>query len=249
MSGHEYMVGILNKQKMLDKDVDTLRRLRGQIENYLRNSFGSSPRFYYGGSYGKNTMIRESFDLDIVIYFPSTNTLTVKDLYESVYRVLRRGDYIANKKNVAIQLPYDGGFHIDVVPGKARDNTYRYATLYKNKTGTWIQTSLKIHIDSVKDVRDIVKLMKVWRIRHSVPLDTFPLEQLVVRALHNRRKDDYATCVSAVLIFMRDQIMNIRLTDPANSNNVLEISRDDRGRIRNVAQQGISAQYWSQVIW
>jgi tRNA nucleotidyltransferase (CCA-adding enzyme) len=77
MTQHEYLVSVLDKQKMRTEDMNTLQRLRGQIEDALRSVFGSSPRFYYGGSYGKDTLIRESFDLDIVMYFPSTETRTI----------------------------------------------------------------------------------------------------------------------------------------------------------------------------
>jgi tRNA nucleotidyltransferase (CCA-adding enzyme) len=78
MTGHEYLVGVLNSQNMLVKDLNTLRNLRKEIEGVLREEYGSYPRFYYGGSYGKKTMIQASFDLDIVIYFPPTETSSLK---------------------------------------------------------------------------------------------------------------------------------------------------------------------------
>jgi hypothetical protein len=75
------------------------------------------------------------------------------------------------------------------------------------------------------------------------------LEQIVVRALHGKRKDDYAACVQSVLEFLGDNILNVRIVDPANSNNVIEVSDRSRRQIQSIAQKNLNARYWSDVIW
>jgi hypothetical protein len=120
-------------------------------------------------------------------------------------------DYRVNPKTVSLQLPYKGGFHIDVVPGRAQDNTYHYASLYKNGENSTMQTSIKIHIDSVRDSRNIIKLMKLWRFLHSLEWETFALEQTVLRALKGQRKDDYERCLIKVFEFIQNNILTIRL--------------------------------------
>ncbi len=249
MTGHEYLAGVLNSQNMLLKDLNTLRNLRQEIEGVLREEYGSYPRFYYAGSYGKKTMIRASFDLDIVIYFPPTETSTLKTIYNSVHQTLIDAGYKVHPKTVSLQLPYEGGFHIDVVPGRAQDNTYQYATLYKNGENSTMQTSIKIHIESVRDSRDIIKLMNLWRICHSLEWKKFALEQTVLRALKGQRKDDYERCFIKVFEFIQDNILTIRLVDPANSNNIIEMSQQIRKSVQQAAINAIAAKYWSEVVW
>lgn len=249
MTGHEYLAGVLYSQKMQLQDLMTLRQLREKIEGVLRNEYGSYPRFYYGGSYGKKTMIRAAFDLDIVIYFPPTETSTLKTIYRSVHQTLIDADYQVNPKTVSLQLPYNEGFHIDVVPGRAQDNTYYYATLYKNGEDSTRQTSIKIHIDSVRDCREIIKLMKLWRFRHSLEWKTFALEQTVIRALAGKWKANYERCLTTVFEFIQDNILTIRLVDPANSNNVIEMSQQIRNAVLRAAVNSLQAQYWSQIVW
>jgi len=96
-------------------------------------------------------------------------------------------------KTVALRLPYEGGFHIDVVPGRAQDATFRYATLFKNvNPPSTLQTSLKVHIDMVRKtgIRDTVKLMKLWRFRRRLYWSTLALEIAVAQALQGRDKTD-----------------------------------------------------------
>lgn len=249
MTGHQYLLQILANQAIPQLEVNKLRQLRDEIEGVLRRKYGSCPRFYYGGSYGKKTMIRESYDLDIVIYFPFIESSTLKIIYNDVHQTLINADYKVTPKTVSLQLPYKGGFHIDVVPGKARDNTYYYASLYKNGENSWLQTSLKTHIDAAREYREIIKLMKLWRVRHSLEWKTFAVEQTVIRALEGKYRNDYEQCLINVFEFIRDKIFSIRLVDPANTNNIIEMSQQTRTAVRQAAVNALNTSYWSQVIW
>lgn len=251
MTGHEYLARLLDSQKMLTKDLMRLRQLREKIEELLRSRYGSYPRIYYGGSYGKKTMIRSFFDLDLVIYFPYTERSSLRSIYNSVCETLRNDRYLVNPKTVSLQLPYEGNFHIDVVPGRAQDNSYYYATLYKNGEDTTMQTSIKIHIDTVRDsgVRDIIKLMKLWRVHHSLAWKTFALEQTVIRALEGKDKDNYDQCFMNVFEYIHKNILTMRVVDPANKNNVIEIPKQTRLAVSEAAVKALNASYWSQVVW
>jgi|SRR6185437_7591607 len=252
MTPHDYLVSVLRNQEPENGQVATLRAIRGEIESKLRLAVGSAPRFYYGGSYAKGTMIRECFDLDIVVYHPAGSSRTMADLFNSTGTALQQAGYIVRPKTVAWHLPYDGGFHVDVVPGRAQDLSYLYATLFTNtpRAGT-LQTSLKKHIDAVSKtgLADIVRLLKVWRLRHGVPLTTFAMEILTARALDGFSCSDYGSATMRVLMYIRDQIPQIRLVDPANSNNIVEIASIDRGSVQRSAGAAIVAPYWEEIIW
>ncbi len=248
MTGHEYLQNILSRQELGESQLNQLRELRDQIEGVLRAAYGSAPRFYYAGSYGKKTMIKDAYDLDIVIYFPSTINSTVKVIYNAVLQTLVDNRYTAQPKTVAIRLPYRGGFHIDVVPGRAQDETYYYATLYKNGEDTTMQTSIKKHIDTVQPVRNTIRLVKLWRLRQNISWETFALEQTVIRALNGLNKDDFAKNMMNVFTFIRDKIESVSIIDPANSNNEIVIPANTRLLLKEKATNAMQAPYWTQII-
>lgn len=248
MTPHQYLQQILNNQAMSNLDLNKLRRLRDEIEGVLKNRYGDLPRFYYGGSYGKKTMIRESYDLDIVIYFPFNDNKSLKVIYNDVYQTLSTANYVVTPKTVSLQLPYQDGFHIDVVPGKAQDKTYYYASLYKNGEDSWMQTSLKTHIDYARKYRDIIKLMKLWRLRYFLDWKTFAVEQTVIRALNGKNSYDYAQSLTEVFEFIKNQIKYIRLVDPANTNNIIEMSDYTRILVEQAATKSLAEKYWENII-
>ena len=168
MSG--YLAGLLRDQDLRQSELDALRNLRARIESQL-SVLPGGPRFYYGGSFGKHTMIRASYDLDLVMYWPHGTSYAISDLYNAVGQTLKRHWNAVNAKTVAWELPFQGGFHIDVVPGRALDHEYREANLFRTDTGTTLKTSLKRHIDVVRGSGriDAIQLMKLWRYRKSVP--------------------------------------------------------------------------------
>ena len=143
-----YFQNLLRAQTLSDQELQALRGLRQRIEGQLSRLEGN-PRFYYAGSYGKKTMIRTRYDLDLVIYWPQTANYTIKGIYDAVGQVLRKEWQVVNSKTVCWELLFEGGFHIDVIPGRALDANYFHANLHRTDTGTTLKTSLT-HIDTVR---------------------------------------------------------------------------------------------------
>jgi hypothetical protein len=251
MTAHGYLQQLLTSHELWQQELATLRSTRDAVETVLRRSHGTLPRFYYAGSFGKDTLIRAAYDLDIVMYFPSTENRTLGDLFWGVHRTLVGNGLIVQPKTVALRLPYQG-FHIDIVPGRAQDATFRYATLFKNTspTSSTMQTSLKIHIESIRNsgTRDFIRLAKLWNLRQSLSWPTFALEQTVITALVGKRKDDLSTGFVAMLEFIRDRIVDLRLLDPANTNNVIELSTPLRTAARAAAVRSLGGT-WEQAVW
>ena len=249
-----YLEQILQRQRLPAQSESTLRRLRDELEAVLRGNWKTGdPRFYYGGSFGKRTMIRESFDLDLVVYFPQTNQFTVRAFYEGVEKRLKERGYVTHRHNVAIRLPYDDGFHIDVVPGRSMDNDYKYANLYSSEQETTKQTSIKIHIEHIRNGghQEIIKLMKLWRLRHGVAIGSFVLEIAIGQALYNCRATSLEERMLRVIEYLRDSFPSARLVDPANSNNVVseDVSRADKEAVRNAARKSRAQTSWSAIVW
>jgi len=251
MSSDQYLRGLLAQQDLPSAELLALQNMRDQIQSQL-STLAGSPRFYYAGSYGKKTIIRARYDLDIVMYWPSTVTYTIKGIYDAVGGVLKNHWKYVNSKTVSWELPFQGGFHIDIVPGRALDPQFREANLYRTDTGTTLKTSLKTHIDTVKGSgrRDVIRLMKLWRERRAVPFKkSFLLEMMTIEGCRGQRFDDLGAQVQASLIHIRDNILTCNVRDPANTNNSLsdDLTAAQRLAIRNAANAAAQATSWATV--
>lgn len=253
MKGHQYLESVLTSQVVSSADRSAMQTIRQGIEATLRSSFGWGPRIYYAGSYGKDTMLSAYHDLDIVIYFPSSTTETPKSLYSNVYGALQQGGYVLRQKDVAINLRYDGGLSVDVVPGRALDDTFLYANLYRSETDSRLQTSIKTHIDTIKNsgLRGAMRLMKLWNLRFGLNVRSFALELITIRALQGRNISEYDGKLITVFQYLRDHMETVRLVDPANSSNIISdaIPPLTKKRVAAQAQASLSAHHWEHVIW
>ena len=252
MSNDAYLYQLLAQQDLTQDELDSLRSLRDKIEAQLSVLQGS-PRFYYAGSFGKKTMIRASYDLDIVVYWPNDCGYSLKGIYTAVGDVLSKHWTHVTPKTVAWELRFQGGFHIDVVPGRAIDGTFRYANLYRRDKDSSLQTSIKVHIDTIRNSgrRDVIRLMKLWRTQHNVPLrKTLALELITIDGCSGLRVDGLERQMSAALAYVRDNILTARTVDPANSNNIVsdEMSLSEKYTIQAAADSSLKAQFWSQVL-
>jgi hypothetical protein len=251
MTNQEYLQSLLRTQDLMVTELTTLRNLRDQIEQQLRTGLQAA-RVYYAGSFGKKTMIREQYDLDIVVYWDKDCGYTLKEIFNGVGNVLRQHWTLVNRKTVAWELPFQGGFHIDVVPGSAIDNSFKYANLYRSDNDSSLQTSIKVHIDTVRNSgrSDAIRLMKLWRKRKNVPFKkSLALELITIDGCTGKLTSDLEGQLLATFRHIKDKILTIRLVDPANTNNILsdEISIIDKILIQNAAKAAIDAQYWWQV--
>jgi hypothetical protein len=251
MSNNDYLAGILRDQNLSNADLDGLRQLREQIEQQLAVLEGN-PRFYYGGSFGKRTMIRARYDLDLVMYWPHTSNYSINGIYTAVGEVLKKNWKYVNSKTVAWELPFERGFHIDVIPGRALDAQYYEANLHRTDTGTTLKTSLKKHIDTVRNSGriDVIRLMKLWKVRKNVPFKkNFLLELMTIDGCKGTQSDDLGRQTLAALRYVRDNIKTCSVRDPANSNNSLsdDLDASARAAIYQRADETIKATYWSQV--
>jgi hypothetical protein len=251
MTNHEYLTRLLAGQDLTTDQIATLRRCRDLIEGQV-GQLNGNPRFYYAGSYGKKTMISDSFDLDVVAYWPVDCAYPLKDIFEAVGAALQQKWKSASPKTVAWTISFQGGFHIDVVPGRALDKAYKEANLYRRDKDSSMKTSIKVHIDTVRSSgrQDAIRLMKLWRSRNSVPWKgSLALELMTIEALRGASTTDLEQQLLKVLGHVRDAIGRVRIVDPANSNNVIseELSEWDRGAIQTAAQAAIAARLWNDV--
>jgi len=234
MKPQNYLENILKSQTLLEgcDELKALRSEREKVEQLLNNGFNeSNPTIQYGGSKAKGTMIRESYDLDIICYFGHDDKKcgeTLEEIYNNVKKVLDP-KYRINPKTSALRLqnkdPQKFGvdFHIDVVPGRYTDKSKQDAFLYQSQgEKKSLKTNLQKHINIIKDSNlvDTIKLIKLWKIKNGLQIKTFVLELLVVEILKSRCKltdsKGLDVCLKKFWEQIRDDINNIKIEDPAN---------------------------------
>jgi len=230
MTPNEYLAKVLSAQTLASNspELKDLQERRTQVEEHLREHFDdSSPTIRYGGSKAKGTMIKESYDLDIVCYFDHDDTAageTLEDIYNNVRKALE-GKYLVEPKSSALRLKgasadtHGADFHIDVVPGRFTDEEEADAFLYissgeKNR----LKTNLDVHVAHVKEsgVIDAIRLMKLWKVRNRLSVRNFILELAVIKLLSSKKSATLATQLEHVWTELRDNIDDLAVEDPAN---------------------------------
>ncbi len=265
MSIIPYLQDLISDQRIPKQSLNEMQNDREKIEKVLLSLEDlPQPTFYYGGSYGKDMIIADAFDLDLVVYYPTNIQWSIRDLFFKILAQLQRNFqdvYNVKPKNVAIQIDKREDYHIDVVPGKRLPNNEEDAWLYKNKTGQRFKTSVKKHIGIIKECgrRDVLKILKLWKLRNLLEIPSFLLELIGIRALEaERERIPLDRAAMAVWQFIADQLLQITINDPANSGNILTdedvITESQKGHIIRVAKwtlqlakQG-SKNDWEQIL-
>lgn len=226
MTDNEYLQAVLKSQDLADDSAElkALTARRKDVEALLRSAFpDSSPTIRYGGSKAKGTLIRESYDLDIVCYFPHDDTTageTLEDIYNNVAAALEK-DYAVERKRSALRLRDKElvDFHIDVVPGRFTDDSKTDCFLYQeNGEKCRLKTNLQVHIDTVRDsgVLDAIRLLKLWKVRKALDVKQFVFELLIIDLLSAHKNKSLADQLIHVWTSFRDMDSPPMVEDPAN---------------------------------
>lgn len=253
MNNEKILRTILAEQNLNQNQKRQLKELRMRIRDQLEEILEEKPTVYYAGSFRKKTMIKASYDLNIVLYWSSKASSTVKKLYTIVGSALQSNWNRLRAKKVGWEICFEGDFHIDVIPGKRKHKSYREAYLYNRETDGKFLTSINKQVNYIKRRRrsDIIKLIKLWKKRKEVPIKTFILELMVVRGCKGLRRKDLELQLKTALKYIVDNITTIRLEDPANPQNIItnDLTTEEKNRIRRLATQAIDAESWSQVFF
>lgn len=249
MKPNEYLAKVLSAQTLASysQELKDLQERRAEVEEYLRQHLeDSSPTIRYGGSKAKGTMIKESYDLDIVCYFPHDDTAageTLEDIYNNVRRALEK-KYLVEPKSSALRLKDASGasrgadFHIDVLPGRFTDEEEADAFLYiSSGEKRRLKTNLDVHVAHVKDsgVTDAIRLMKLWKVRNRLSVRNFILELAVIELLSAKKSATIETQLKHVWTELRDNIDDLTVEDPANP------TGNDLSELFNAAKYELSA--------
>ncbi len=249
MTPSEYLAKVLSAQTLASNspELKDLQERRAEVEEHLREHFDdSSPTIRYGGSKAKGTMIKESYDLDIICYFQHDDTAagdTLEDIYNNVRKALE-GKYLVEPKSSALRLKdasantHGADFHIDVVPGRFTDEEKADAFLYiSSGEKKRLKTNLDVHVAHVKEsgVTDAIRLMKLWKVRNRLSVRNFILELAVIELLSSKKGATVDTQLKHIWTELRDNVDDLTVEDPANP------TGNDLSDLLNAAKSELSA--------
>jgi hypothetical protein len=227
----EYLESLLNGEKINDEDKEEITKKRNEVETAIREKFKDKVKtIKYSGSIAKHTAINSSKDLDLAIHFKKDAFNTLQEMYNSVYEFLDE-IYTVRKQKVSIGL---SDFDVDVVPGRRideEDDSNNDVFLYRSDDDSRIKTNIEKHKTHItaSGCRDTIKLMKIWKNKWNIKFKSFAMELLVIQTINDSTSTGLKDRMKEVLEYIVENIEDINLIDPANSNNnVADVIEDYR---------------------
>jgi len=252
LSGNQYLRKLLYNQEIDIEIINNFKKLWKKINTQIKAQLDEKYYMYYGGSFRKDTMIKESYDLDIVLTIRHDSNMTTKDFFYFIGDILDQNQWKKLYKNrVSWRIYLQNDFHIDVVPGKYTGKVLHESYLFNSEAGKTLKTNIEIHENFVKenDCQDIIRLLKIWRHRRNIFAKTFILEQLAILSYKhdpsNNLHHQFITCLE----YIEKKIMFIELKDPANPKNIITdtLSYPQREYLKNEARLALEKKYIEDV--
>jgi len=96
--------------------------------------------------------------------------------------------------------------------------------------------------------RDLIRLLKLWKVRRGVPLPSFVLEVLGLEGAKST-PPLLEPQLGAALAYIRDHVSDRSIADPANSNNNLADTMTplEKATTRGAAAAAVNARTWNEV--
>lgn len=257
MKVSEYLDAVLAAQELADNshELEELQTHREEVESVLRAHFAeSSPTIRYGGSKAKGTLIRESYDLDIICYFPfdeSAAGSTLKEIYENAQAALSE-TYCVEAKTSALRIrskeesdvaPRD--FHIDVIPGRFTDATKSDCYIHQSAgEKERLKTNLDVHLTHVRKsgAVDSIRMLKLWKVRNGITLKNFVFELVVIKLLSGKTTLPLWQQLETFWQELKDRVDPVTVEDPANpqGNDLSSIVREAWPALKSAAAAALT---------
>ena len=250
MSGDQYVHSILSKYAV---NAAAAQAAANSVAPVIQQWAGSQlANLSYSGSFAKGTANNIGTDIDLFISLKADTTKTLQQIYESLYSKVSAQGWSARKQNVSIGITY-AGRKIDLVPGRIQSGYQNVHSLYKSKTGSWTQTNIKNHIDTVKNSGRTgeIRAIKIWRDLRGLSFPSFYLELFVIDALKGKTKGNVSANVLSALSSIGSNLTTRQLIDPANTNNVIsnDLTASEKASIASKASASATEKYWENIIW
>lgn len=257
MNINEYLKAVL-KNETLKEDSAEFKALIAEekkVRKLLETHFADvKPAVRTGGSRAKGTMIKSNYDLDITCYFDRADDEagdTLEDIFENVKTALE-SEYLVTPKTSSLRLESrdvqtKGKYtHVDVVPGRFIDEDKETSDVFLHQTNgkDRLKTNLQTHINLIRDSerQEVIRLLKLWKIRNGLGLKTFVLELMAVEVLTGTDAISLEGSLRAFWETIEDAEAQLTIEDPANpeGNDLSQFLAEHRQVLSVLASQALS---------
>jgi hypothetical protein len=251
MPGTPYLIDILNREAVDTSVLSPIRGVQTTLAPVL-NQWGNGhlQSIAPSGSFAKGTANRSGTDIDLFLSLSTGVTDNLRDIYNSLFNAVSNAGYKPNRQNVSINIRV-GAYDVDLVPARQHDNISGNHSLYLSRADSWMQTNVARHIADVRAGNRLneTRILKLWRNQNGLDFLSFYLELTTIQALTGKY-GTLATNVWDVFKYLRDDFLNARVVDPANTNNVIsdDLTVAAKTAIRNAAINTLSKGTWAEVI-
>ncbi|MGQ4873889.1 MAG: hypothetical protein ACP6IY_07455 [Promethearchaeia archaeon] len=249
-SNEEFLKKIAFGRELLPKQKNNLELVFNKIKEQLK-SFNENLIISYGGSYARNTLIKEVPKLDIIVYWPKESDKDAEIVHKRLGLFLKKSWRKAKPKNLGWEIPFKSDFHIDIIPGVLKDEGNQYASFYNAIIEEEIETSIKLQDDYIKDNNrmELIRLLKIWKYRRGVPLHNFILELLCVKYCKGISRKELEKQLLRVFNYLLKDIEDLKIKDPINKENDLSylMDEEDLQLTAKFLQEAVESKTWNKV--
>ena len=186
--------------------------LRTRLEKKLTEDPGFElRRMLLSGSLAKRTALKNINDIDVALYVLQPDPPEdMPKLLDKLVRILQNlysnmDPSQIQQQEHSIRISYRGtGLDVDLVPIAYDDNTALDGYLYSSRSGEWILTNIKKHLDFIKkrkvehgaEYLQVIRLLKYW-IKEIQKSDAdFRFKSLLVELIMAHLADSGKICLS-----------------------------------------------------
>lgn len=203
------------------------------------------------GSFAKGTANASGTDIDLFISLHETTSTGLREIYSSLAQAIGDAGYKPRLQDVSVNVKVNA-YDVDLVPAKRQNNHSLDHSLYRRRADTWTKTNVDTHIATVRSSgrTSEVRILKLWRNQKGLDFPSFYLELATAMALSGKNYATLDLSVWDALAWLRDNIVDTRIVDPANTANVIsdDLGREERVRISAVAKKAREAKNWVEVV-
>jgi len=251
MTPDGYLQNILTRESVDTDLFSPIRGVQAALEPTIREWAGNrllnvSP----SGSFAKGTANLSGTDIDLFISLSPDTVEPLKEIYSKLFNWMNSRGYSPRRQNVSINVRVNG-YDVDLVPGKRQDHYSTDHSLYRRRADTWMKTNVATHVNYIRQSgrASEIRILKLWRNQKGLDFPSFYLELTALKALIGR----YGTLagnVWQVLEYLRDNFVNARVLDPANTNNIVsdDLTIAERLKIKAAADKARQATNWGEIV-
>lgn len=265
---NEYLKEVLHSYEY-DEDFDAnikAQNVINQLYNHFYEKLEDKPE--YQGSLAKGTANQGLSDCDIALRFKEDSFSNLEEMNDAIYSFFNCLDDIdlikvrQQQHSIGVVFNSTGqDFRLDVVSRKKQRMNDAYSIYVASKSmfkkSTYRKTNTKTHENFgsfAKSKKEITRLLKINKEVDNLPLKGFLLERLVINAidkhLYNLPKKRFDR-LKLVVDEIANQICQVNIKDPSNSNNILTsyLTDNEKTKIFNhFIQLSLEIEYDSKVL-